>query len=185
MKLAPIIHASFLAASAAFAWFGMKAKAESPTEPLKLLRAGGYTIHFRHSRTDFSQNDLPTADAGDCTRQRNLSGEGRDLARSIGTAIATLKIPVGDVRAGPLCRTLETARLIFGRAVSDAEVRGSGLGQNDYAGLRRLISIPVKLGTNQVLVGHGAQFHAVSQMSGVLDEGDAAIKAWARASSRL
>ena len=175
MKLSHMIYGGLVMAAAALGWFGMKAKAaESPAETLRLLRAGGFTIHFRHAPTDFSQSEVPGSADTDCAGQRNLSPAGRDLARAIGSAIAASKIPVGEVRAGPLCRTMETARLIFGRAISDPDVRGGGLGKSDYPGLRRLLSKPVSPGTNNVLVGHGAQFQTVSG-TGELAQGDAAV----------
>src|SRR5262245_63698286 len=80
------------------------------------LRRGGYVLYFRHTSTDFGQNDDGMTSFDDCTKQRNLTDKGRAEARAIGAAIARLKIPVGEVLASPYCRTVETAKLIFGRA---------------------------------------------------------------------
>lgn len=157
----------------------------APAEVLQRLRAGGYTVHFRHARTDESQADEPAATAseacadrgecGDCSKQRNLSASGRDQARKIGAAIRALNIPIDTVLAGPLCRTLETAQLIFGRAESSPDVRGGGLGRPSYPGLIRLLSTRVPAGSNQVLLGHGGQFEAVAGAANHLDPGDAAV----------
>lgn len=146
-----------------------------PAELLGLLRAGGYTIHFRHAATASNPNETSTPSDEDCSKQRNLSVQGREQARVIGIAIRELNMPIGSVLAGPLCRTMETARLIFGHAKSDPDVRGGGLDQPDYAGLRKLISTPVPVETNQAIIGHGHQFQFVSRMSSELEEGEAAI----------
>src|SRR5918992_1485576 len=85
------------------------------------LRRGGYVLALRHAATDFSMSDT-TRDLRDCSRQRNLSAEGRRQARSIGSAFRRLGIPVGVVLASPYCRTRETARLAFGRARSSRDL---------------------------------------------------------------
>ena len=111
MKLAHAIYAGLLAAAIVLGWFGMKAKADSPAETLKLLRSGGYTIYFRHAATERNPNETGAPANEDCAHQRNLSAGGREQARRIGAAVRALKIPVSRVLAGPLCRTMETAHL--------------------------------------------------------------------------
>lgn len=148
----------------------------SSKDLLQLLKAGGYTLHFRHAATDFSQADSNTSPGSSCSTQRNLSAEGRKQASDIGAAIRALNIPITEVRAGPLCRTADTARLMFGSVVTiDPDVRGGGLSAGDYPGLRRLIATPVRGGGNVVLVGHGHQFAAVVGAGAEIGEGDAAI----------
>ena len=92
---------------------------------LSALREGGLILYFRHTSTDFGQNDDQMSGYEDCARQRNLTDRGRDEARQIGAAIKRLDIPVGEVLASPFCRTRETAQLIFGRATVSAAVRGA------------------------------------------------------------
>lgn len=159
--------------------------ASAPIEILQRLRVGGYTIHFRHAATDGSQNDEPTAtgstacaergECGACTQQRNLSQAGREQARQIGAAIRSLDIPVATVLASPLCRAMESANLMFGRAQSAPDVRGGGIGRPSYPGLLRLISTTVPAGANQVVVGHGEQFAALAGAAYHLDMGEAAV----------
>ena len=175
MKLSHAIYAGLLVAAIVLGWFGMKAKADSPAEALKLLRSGGYTIYFRHAATEQNPNETSTAANDDCAHQRNLSAGGREQARRIGAAMRALTIPVDEVLAGPLCRTMETARLIFGRSRSEPDVRGGGLGQPDYPGLRRLVAQVPPAGSNNAIVGHGHQFQAVAGANAELAEGEAAI----------
>jgi phosphohistidine phosphatase SixA len=157
--------------------------ADPPSEPLseaallQALRSGGLILYFRHTSTDFGQNDDAMSGYEDCARQRNLTDRGRDEARRIGAAIKRLDIRVGDVLASPFCRTRETAQLIFGRATVAPAVRG-GPARPDtddrYAELRKLLSTPPRAGTNLAIVSHGNPFHAVADTA-YLTEGEAAV----------
>src|SRR6478736_2729385 len=91
---------------------------------LSALRAGGFILYFRHTSTDFGQNDERMTGYEDCATQRNLTDAGRAEARAIGDEIRALGIPIGEVLASPFCRTMETARLVFGRATATPAVRG-------------------------------------------------------------
>src|SRR5690349_22128456 len=80
------------------------------------LREGGLVLYMPHTSTDFSQNDAAMTSYADCAHQRNLTDKGRAEAREIGANVTRLGIPLGEVLASPFCRTMETARLAFGRA---------------------------------------------------------------------
>src|SRR3954447_6582381 len=143
-----------LTTSAVFAQSAVVATPASPqltnAALLDALRTGGFVLYFRHTSTDFGQNDDRMTGYEDCSLQRNLTEQGRDEARAIGRAIKALRIPVGEVLSSPFCRTMETGRLIFGRATATPAVRG-GPASNDgdrYRDLRRLLSQPVPPGTN-------------------------------------
>ncbi|MEP6657249.1 MAG: histidine phosphatase family protein [Betaproteobacteria bacterium] len=141
-----------------------------------LLR-GGYVLYFRHTSTDFGQNDDAMTTFDDCSKQRNLTDQGRAEARAAGAAIARSRIPIGEVLASPYCRTLETGRLMFGRASPTPAVRGGPATPSDperYAGLRRLLSTPVADGTNTVIASHGNPFYGVAGPP-QLAEGEAAV----------
>ena len=75
------------------------------------LRGGGYVIYFRHTVTDWAQDDELPVDLSDCATQRNLSDAGRTQASAIGEAFQRLDVPIGSVLSSPFCRTLDTARL--------------------------------------------------------------------------
>lgn len=146
-------------------------------ELLAALRAGGYIIYFRHADTDWSQKDTPGMNFDDCAVQRNLADKGREHSRQIGVAIRVLEIPIGAVLASPLCRTLETAVLAFGRAdknIAVVERRGAPGTPERYAGLRALLSQPVGAGSNTAIVGHGYPYYSLvgGQM---LEEGEADV----------
>jgi phosphohistidine phosphatase SixA len=143
------------------------------------LRDGGYVIFFRHTPTDWSQDDQHPVDLTDCSTQRNLNADGREQAVAIGVAIERLDIPVGRVLSSPFCRATDTAELAFGRvavepvlenlesAVSDEELEF----RND--GLRQLLSTPPIGATNTVLVSHGYNVEAVADV--LTEEGDAYV----------
>jgi phosphohistidine phosphatase SixA len=141
------------------------------------LREGGYVLYMRHASTDFSQNDANSRSFEDCANQRNLTDKGRGEARAVGEHIKRLGIPVGAVLASPFCRTMETARLAFGKAAPMQEVRGGPARPEDskrYEGLRKLLSTSVPKGRNLVISSHGNPFHAVAGPP-YLAEGEIAV----------
>ena len=127
------------------------------------LRQGSYVLYFRHTSTDFGQNDDRMTGFEDCARQRNLTDAGRAEARAIGAQIRALGFPIGDVLASPFCRTRETARLIFGKATTSSTVRGGPAQADDdrYAELKILLSKPVAAGVNLAIASHGNPYRAV------------------------
>ena len=75
------------------------------------LHDGGLVLVMRHARTEQTTDEVEVL--GDCERQRNLSADGREQAAAVGDAIRAAGIPVGEVRASPMCRARETAELAF------------------------------------------------------------------------
>jgi phosphohistidine phosphatase SixA len=152
------------------------ALAEPSPELLNRLREGGYVLYLRHTSTDFSQNDSRMTSFEDCANQRNLTDRGRDEARAIGEHVKRLKIPIGEVRASPFCRTMETARLAFGKATATKDARGGPASDEAgrYAALRKLLSTEIPKGGNLVVSSHGNPFYAVAGPP-YLAEGEMAV----------
>jgi virginiamycin B lyase len=154
-------------------------RGDSRSAPLAdRLRHGGYVLAFRHAATDFSMTDS-TRDPRDCSRQRNLTAEGRRQARSIGRAFRRLRIPVGRVLASPFCRTRETATLAFGRAVTSRTLLSAEffererIGERQPARLRQMLASPPRGATNTILVSHN---FAIADATGEsLAEGEAVL----------
>jgi phosphohistidine phosphatase SixA len=138
------------------------------------LREGGYVLYFRHATTDMSRNDAGMKSFEDCASQRNLTERGREEARAIGEHFRRLNIPVGEVLASPFCRTMETARLAFGRAQASNDVRGGPVQASRYDALKKLLSTPVPKGTNRVISSHGNPFYALAGAP-YLAEGEMAV----------
>ena len=146
-------------------------------ELLAALRGGGYVVYFRHADTDHRQNDSRMTSMADCATQRNLTDAGRENARQIGDAIRALGVPIGAVLASPMCRTVETAMLAFGRAdktMTVVERRGAAGTPERYAALRALLSAPVAAGTNTMVVGHGYPYYSLVGGQ-FLEEGEADV----------
>ena len=143
---------------------------------LAALKAGGLVLYFRHTSTDFSQNDDQMTGYEDCAKQRNLTDAGCGEARAIGAAIKRLGVPMGNVLASPFCRTMETAQLIFDRAVATPAARGgpASVPAERYAGLRRLLASAPPSGTNTAIVSHGNPFRALTGEA-YLAEGEVAV----------
>jgi len=168
MRLALLSILAFLAAGAV---------AQPAPEVLAALREGGYVLFLRHASTDFSQDDSRMTSFEDCAAQRNLTDKGRAEARALGEHIRRLKIPIGEVVASPFCRTMETARLAFGKARATNDVRGGPLSADDpkrYQPLRKLLGSRPAAGTNSVVSSHGNPFRAVAGPP-YLAEGEVAV----------
>ena len=137
------------------------------------LRQGGYIIYFRHAATDWSQDDNVTAD-GDWTscdpdRMRQLSDQGRLVARQIGAAIRRLKIPIGRILSSEYCRTRETAQLMnLGpvrptRTIMNMRVADMVGGREAVIErARREIGKKPGKGTNAIIVAHGNLMQAAT-----------------------
>ncbi len=147
------------------------------------LQRGGYVILFRHAMTDQSQQDTDLQNITNCATQRNLSGEGRTQARTIGGAFETLAIPVGQVVSSDLCRALDTARLATGKAPEPTErirdntpdkVAEATMAERNVA-LRQILTSPQPVGTNRVVVSHMPNILSVTGVQ--LNEGDALVLA--------
>jgi phosphohistidine phosphatase SixA len=182
MRRRTLLAVAALTLLSAFA--GAPAHAQSPAwQPtlegkalLAALRAGGYILYFRHTSTDFGQNDEKMTGYEDCATQRNLTDAGRAEARAIGLELQRLAIPVGEVLASPFCRTRETAQLIFGRATVSTQVRGGPADTTGerYSELRALLSTPVTGRSNLAIASHGNPFYSLTRLS-YLGEGEAAV----------
>jgi phosphohistidine phosphatase SixA len=89
------------------------------------LQRGGLTLVIRHAPADAEINRQERLSS--CALQRNLTVAGREQARAIGRGARALGIPIGEVRASPLCRARDTARLAFGRVTSDRDLVSPGV----------------------------------------------------------
>ena len=73
---------------------------------LTKLQKGGYVLYLRHGYTDNSRPDqFPNVDLADCNTQRLLNDEGRTLMRDVGKSLRLAKIPLGEIRVSPMCRS--------------------------------------------------------------------------------
>jgi len=140
------------------------------------LQRGGYVLLFRHERTNAFKSDQVDYQISDCTTQRNLSMGGAACAEEVGQIIRHLGIPIGTVLASPMCRTMDTARRLFGDArpapdlwMQDQQAEGC------RTVLCRLIRNTIVDGTNVAMITHAAMYRCAFE--GQLGEGDAAIVA--------
>lgn len=144
---------------------------------LDALRQGGYVILMRHATTEAKPDD-PHVDLADCATQRNLTLEGRAMARSIGRAFDELHIPLGRVVSSPFCRTRDTAALAFGHGetiagLAEKAVKNPGTAADAASALRPLTASAVPAGKDTIVVTHG--FNIKSVVGDDLLEGEAAV----------
>lgn len=138
---------------------------EVPATPALLdqVRQGGFVLYMRHGSTDNSRADLfPGLDLADCSTQRVLTDGGRKMASQVGEAIRKARLPIGEIRVSPLCRTRETAALAFPgqNAEIDPDLMytanlTSAQKVPVLARIRELVSTPVAPGSNRLIVAHG------------------------------
>ena len=101
---------------------------EDPKKLIQSVRAGGNVIYFRHAPTELKKKDAneklqsTKVDYNNCKVQRNLSKEGREVAAGIRDQLKRLAVPVQTVYASPYCRTVDTARIIFAKAIFDPQL---------------------------------------------------------------
>ena len=144
----------------------------SADSAMSLLRKGGYTMLWRHAQTDRSIADVPGENT-ERYQQRNLTDAGVSLAKSVGTIFKARGIPVSDVNASPMFRTMETAQYAFGKATKNALLRTLDPSPEEKA---LVLAVPAA-GTNRVLVTH--HFIIERDVPGIrpgdVGEGEAAI----------
>ena len=155
------------------------ASAAAGPDLTRSLRAGGLVVVFRHAATDFSKPDQDPVVVADCATQRNLSTQGRADARAIGRGVRRLGLPIRKVLSSAFCRTLETARLAFGRATVHPALLNTIAAEHDAAwrkqirAARRLLGTQPATGTLTVLVTHNV---VVQETTGqTLEEGEAIV----------
>lgn len=155
-----------------------------PAELVAKLRKGGFLIFFRHGLTpnmkDPIEGETDDPLPVDCAHQRNLSGEGIAQAREIGQAFRELEIPIGIVRASPICRSFDTAWYAFGRYERDRNMLMHGtnpaidpIEEKIFRNIRNIAKIPPQPMTNSIFLSHGTVGEVFG--AGYLDEGEAVI----------
>ncbi len=146
---------------------GSQVSADSATDTLiTSLQQGGYSIYFRHERTDWSlSDDFMQSDqrfSCDPAKMRQLSEQGRQRALNTGNAMRGAGIPVNEVISSPYCRCVQTAELMnLGTVTSSDAVMN--LRVAEYYGGRQaiiesaqaLLATPTTAGFNRVIVAHG------------------------------
>ncbi len=159
---------------------------------VQVLRAGGYTIHWRHTDADVCADNLTLGGADNptvpdwwksCDAQcatataRQLNDAGRMHAIAIGQAFDALAIPVGRVLSSEYCRCFTTAELMdFGPPIE--QLQGISFfvydEPNRCAHSYELIDQAPDSGTNTAIIGH-AGFSATCDVVGALAWSEAAV----------
>ena len=77
------------------------------------LAKGGHVAMIRHANAPPGYGgDPPGFRIGDCKTQRNLDDAGREQARVLGETFRTHGVRVDRILSSPVCRCLDTARLM-------------------------------------------------------------------------
>jgi len=76
------------------------------------LRQDGAVVLIRHAAAPGAPGDPSGFKLGDCRTQRNLSEQGRAVARALGEKFRARKVKVGKVISSQWCRCRQTAELM-------------------------------------------------------------------------
>ena len=80
---------------------------------IKNLKEGGKIIFIRHALAPGS-GDPENFDLNDCKTQRNLSSQGIEQSKRLGSFFLKNKIPIDIVLSSEWCRCKDTAKYAFG-----------------------------------------------------------------------
>jgi broad specificity phosphatase PhoE len=125
------------------------------------LKQGGCVIVFRHGATNRDMADTDPLNHDNIDQQRQLSENGRKVAREVGDSFQKLGIPLGKIYSSRFNRALETAQLVGrGKVIPTLDVTEGGLVvtpiENDRRAeaFRRLVATRPDAGTNTLIVTH-------------------------------
>lgn len=172
MKIASVFAVTgclaFMVCGATPSWAGDPAPAakfvEVPAtaDTLRQLRTGGYSLYLRHGTTNNAIPDrVPAVDLNDCSTQRPLTEDGRQLMAKVGEFMRKARIPIGEFNVSPLCRARQSATAAFPKlspvvdnnlmyVANFTDVEKAPI----IANTRKLLSTPVSSGSNRLVLGH-------------------------------
>jgi phosphohistidine phosphatase SixA len=116
---------------------------------------------MRHASAPFTKPDQSTAAPDNVKLERQLDAAGRQSAQTMGAAMRSLKIPLGDILSSPTYRALETLKLAgLGepRTVAQLDEPHEGMQASPDAAqatwLRQKVAQPPRAGTDTLIVTH-------------------------------
>ena len=125
---------------------------------------------------------------GDCSTQRQLSGQGRSQARAIGKQFTSQEIPIAGVRSSRWCRAIDTATLLGLGKVRTASALDSVFTESEQVADRKkrqtekIIRDHRDKSGGLILVGHQAN---IIDLTGIAPESGGAVVVKADASGRI
>jgi phosphohistidine phosphatase SixA len=131
------------------------------------LVSGSHVALVRHGNAPPGYGDPPGFKIDDCATQRNLDELGRAQARAVGEAFRQQGVQVDKILSSPLCRCLETARLMaLGPVESVLAVASSDRSPEGLPALKQMVANWRGPGT-LVLVTHA---FTVKSLVGIMPE---------------
>jgi phosphohistidine phosphatase SixA len=128
---------------------------------------GSHVALVRHGSAPPGYGDPPGFKIDDCATQRNLDELGRAQARAVGEAFRQHGVQVDKILSSPLCRCLETARLMaLGPVESVLAVASSDRSPEGLPALKQMVANWRGPGT-LVLVTHA---FTVKSLVGIMPE---------------
>lgn len=98
--------------------------------------------------------DASPVDLANCATQSVLTDAARQQLATTAADFAKLQVAVVTVLASPYCRTLETARIVFGKPATASDALKRPVSDQGVAAVRATLGTLPPLGTNVALVTH-------------------------------
>ncbi len=108
--------AVFSAASVLVLIWGSNSVVADESALWSALADGGKIVMIRHTQSEEATPEVSMhlSVEGDCMQEQNLSEEGREQARALGTRFEEQGVTVESVLSSEFCRARQTAELAFG-----------------------------------------------------------------------
>ena len=148
---------------------------------LTRLQKGGYVIVMRHASSPRQVPDSQAANPDNVKLERQLDEAGRAGARAMGTALRSLRIPVGEVLSSPTYRAMETARLAqLPNVRTQDELGDTGQNMQAVSGeqgqwLRNRANRLPGDGTNTILITHSPNITSAFPDWGAVADGESVV----------
>lgn len=148
---------------------------------LTRLQKGGYVIVMRHASSPRQVPDKQAANPDNLKLERQLDEAGRAGARAMGTALRSLRIPVGEVLSSPTYRAMETARLAqLPNVRTQEELGDTGQSMQSVSAaqgqwLRDRVNRLPGDGTNTILVTHSPNITSAFPDWGAVADGESVV----------
>ena len=146
-----------LAAIAAIGIAGCESPEEREASRLfQQLQRGDVNLYMRHAPTE-QKKEPQSGPFEDCSWQRMLNDQGKQLAADLGAAMRPLKLPIDTVLASPMCRAMDTAKAVFGKATPEPALKLGPKGADgkiDVSPIHSIFARTPPAGRVVAIVGH-------------------------------
>jgi broad specificity phosphatase PhoE len=108
-----------------------------PSETWNKLEHGGYVMILAHAGKAGPSDNAPTPGSGACTARDRLSEDDKQILERLKNEMRRRNVSVGRALTSHDCRCIETAGILFGRALPWSVIDDKRLARTELADQRR------------------------------------------------